>query len=269
MDQPAPSSRIDEGFCFVKKFYNMIREWGGNIVTWFIILIAGFLGGLVQGLTGFGAVIIMMIFLPTILPIDQSAGVAGLMMLGSVLTLVYRNRHEIQLKRIIIPFLIYASVASWSVHLGHVLDVHLLRMLLGALLVALSGYFSFSKRSGNTSYPWFIAGLFMIISGFFNGLFGIGGPLMALYFLSKSHSMSQYLANLQTFFLIDTFYITTLRVTSGILTTHHIPFILIGMVGAVTGTTIAAHLLNRMNVTTIKRIIYVFIGASGFYYLFF
>jgi len=152
-------------------------------LAWLIVIIAGFCGGLVQGLTGFGAVIIMMIFLPTILPIDQSAGVAGLMMLGSVITLVYRNRHKIRLPRIIIPFLVYASVATWSVHLGHVLDVHLLRMLLGALLVGLSLYFTLSKRSANASYPWFVAGIFMIVSGFFNGLFGIGGPLMALYFL--------------------------------------------------------------------------------------
>ncbi|MFC6289093.1 sulfite exporter TauE/SafE family protein [Levilactobacillus angrenensis] len=237
-------------------------------MTWLLVVIAGFLGGLVQGLTGFGAVIIMMIFLPNILPIDQSAGVAGLMMLGSVLTLVYRNRHEIQLKRIIIPFLVYASVASWSVHLGHVLDVHLLRMMLGGLLVALSLYFSFNKNSGSTAYPWYIAGMFMIISGFFNGLFGIGGPLMALYFLSKARSLPQYLADLQTFFLIDTFYITTLRVASGIVTVHLVPFIIIGMLGAITGTTIAAHLLTHLKVDVMKRIIYVFIGLSGLYYLF-
>jgi len=236
-------------------------------LTWFIVLFAGLCGGLVQGLTGFGAVIMIMIFLPNILPIDQSAGVAGVMMLGSVLTLVYRNRHEIRLTRIIIPFLVYASVATWSVHLGHVLDVHLLRMLLGGLLVALSIYFSFSKRQGDSQYPWFIAGIFMIISGFFNGLFGIGGPLMALYFLSKAHSMSQYLADLQTFFLIDTFYITSLRVVNGIVTIHLVPLILIGMLGAIIGTMVAAHLLNRLNVTTMKRLIYVFIGLSGLYYL--
>lgn len=237
-------------------------------MAWLVVIIAGFLGGLVQGLTGFGAVIIMMIFLPNILPIDQSAGVAGLMMLGSVVTLVVRNRHEIRLKRIIIPFLVYASVASWSVHLGHVLDVHLLRMMLGGLLVALSLYFSLHKNSGDTAYPWVVAGAFMIISGFFNGLFGIGGPLMALYFLSKAQSLSQYLADLQTFFLIDTFYITTLRVASGIVTAHLVPFILIGMLGAITGTTIAAHLQTRLNVATMKRVIYAFIGLSGLYYLF-
>ncbi len=107
----------------------------------------------------------------------------------------------------------------------------------------------------------------MIVSGFFNGLFGIGGPLMALYFLSLAHSMPEYLANLQTFFLIDTFYITSIRVANGILTMQHIPLILIGMVGAVTGTVIASHVVTRLNIATIKRIIYVFIGLSGLYYL--
>lgn len=49
-------------------------------MTWLIVALAGLLGGTVQGLTGFGAVIMMMILLPNILPIDQSAGVAGVMM---------------------------------------------------------------------------------------------------------------------------------------------------------------------------------------------
>lgn len=238
-------------------------------MTWFLIILFGFLAGLVQGLTGFGAAIMMMIFLPSILPIAESAGVASLIMAASVLTLVLRYRHDIHLKRIIIPFLVYASVAAWSVHLVKVLDVHLLRMLLGGLLIALSLYFSFNKRAGTQPYPWFVAGIFMIISGFFNGLFGIGGPLMALYFLSLAKSTGDYIANIQTFFLIDIVYITTLRVANGILTTAVIPDILVGMVGAILGTAIAARLLNHLNIGTVKRYIYVFIGLSGVYYLFF
>jgi len=238
-------------------------------MTWLLIILFGFLAGMVQGLTGFGAAIMMMIFLPSILPIAESAGVASLIMVASVLTLVLRYRHDIHIKRIIIPFLVYASVAAWSVHLVRVLDVHLLRMLLGGLLIALSLYFTFNKKAGTKPYPWLIAGIFMIISGFFNGLFGIGGPLMALYFLSLASTTGEYIANIQTFFLIDTVYITTLRVFNGILTTSLIPYILVGMVGAIIGTVIAARLLNHLNIGTVKRYIYVFIGASGLYYLLF
>lgn len=238
-------------------------------MTWLLIIFPALLAGLVQGLTGFGAVIIMMIFFPSILPMDQAAGIGGVIMLSSVLALTLQYRHHFHFRRVILPFLVYATVATWSVHLGHVLDGHLLRLLLGGLLVALFAYFTFVKGAGEHRYPWYVAGSFMVVSGFFNGLFGIGGPLMALYFLSLADSLPEYTANIQGFFLIDTLYITTVRVTNGILVAPDIPYILVGMVAASLGTWLAARLLTRLDPDTIRRWIYRFIGLSGLYYLFF
>ncbi|ETY73179.1 sulfite exporter TauE/SafE family protein [Lactiplantibacillus fabifermentans] len=238
-------------------------------MTWLLVMLPGFLAGLVQGLTGFGAAITMMIFLPSLLPMSQAAGVAGLIMCASVVTLVWKYHRYVHFKQIIVPFLIYASVAAWSVHLGKVLDVQLLRTLLGGLLVCLAIYFTVSKQAGTQRYPWFVAGIFMIISGFFNGLFGIGGPLMALYFLSLSTTTGEYIGNLQTFFLIDVVYITSVRVMNGIITPAVIPDVLIGMVGAIIGTMIAARLLPKLPMDTVRKGIYAFIGVSGLYYLFF
>ncbi|RRK09896.1 sulfite exporter TauE/SafE family protein [Lactiplantibacillus garii] len=237
-------------------------------MTWLMVVVPALLAGLVQGLTGFGAAIIMMIFLPQLLPMDQSAGVAGLIMLASVVTMTWRYHRFIRVKRIIIPFIVYASVAAWSVHLGQVLDVQLLRKLLGGLLIILAGYFTFSQRAADKRYPWFVAGVFMVISGFFNGLFGIGGPLMALYFLSLSDSTEDYVGNLQAFFLIDVFYITTVRIINGIVTTSLAPYIGVGMVGAFIGTALAARILPKLPMATVKQLIYIFIGISGCYYLF-
>lgn len=236
-------------------------------MTWLLIVLPALAAGLVQGLTGFGAVIIMMIFFPAILPIDQAAGTGGVIMLTSVVGLTLRYHRYFSFKRVIIPFLVYAAMATWSVHLGSVLDAHLLRMLLGGLLVALCAYFTLAKGAGAHKYPWYVAGAFMLISGFFNGLFGIGGPLMVLYFLSLSDSMPDYIANIQGFFLIDTLYITSLRVANGILTVHNVPYILAGMVAASLGTILAARLLTRLDPDRIKKIIYGFIGLSGLYYL--
>ncbi|AVK63831.1 permease [Lactobacillus sp. CBA3606] len=236
-------------------------------MTWLLVFLPGLLAGLVQGLTGFGAAIMMMIFLPMLLPMDQSAGVAGLIMAASVITLVIRYHRQVQIKRVIIPFLVYASVAAWSVQLGQVLDVQLLRRLLGGLLVGLAGYFTLTKQAGTRPYPWFVAGIFMIVSGFFNGLFGIGGPLMALYFLSISKTTATYIGNLQTFFLIDIIYITSVRVVSGILTVKVLPLVLIGMAGAIVGTAIATQILPKLAMPVVRRGIYTLIGLSGLYYL--
>lgn len=242
---------------------------GGFGVDWLLILIPAFLAALVQGITGFGSVIIMMIFFPAILPMAEAAGLGGVIMLSCTVSLAWRYRKNFNFKQVIVPFLIYASVATWSVRLGKVLNTHVLRLMLGVLLVALALYFIFAKQAGDRRYPLAIAIGFMVISGFFNGLFGIGGPLMALYFLSLSTSVPTYMGNLQGFFLMDTIYITSVRVASGIITAAVIPYIIGGVVAAGLGTLLATRLSASWGLAQIKPLIYGFIGLSGLYYLFF
>lgn len=239
------------------------------MVTWLLIFFPAMVAGFVQGLTGFGAVIVMMTIFPFILPIAPAAGIAGLSMLASMVGLTYRYRHEFKLKRVVVPFIIYAAVATWSVHLSSVLDTHVMRVLLGCLLVALCLYFTLFKNAGDRKYPWYIAVCFMVISGFFNGLLGIVGPLMALYFLSLSTSIPEYTASIQGFFLIDAFYINSVRVANGILDVHDVPYILVGMIAAGIGTILAARVANKLDDQTFRKWIYRFIGLSGIYYLFF
>ncbi|WP_263848889.1 TSUP family transporter [Lacticaseibacillus thailandensis] len=114
---------------------------------------------------------------------------------------------------------------------------------------------------------WPVAVVFMIVSGFFNGLFGIGGPLMALYFLTESRSTTEYLASIQTFFMLDTVYVTSLRFSQGILQLHHLGFVAVGMLGAVIGTIVANRVVDQLNLTRVRQIVYTFIGISGLYYL--
>lgn len=239
-------------------------------MAWVLVLLPAFLAGLVQGLTGFGAAIIMMIFLPQLMPIAQGAGVAGVAMLAIVGPMAWRYRRAVRWRRILVPFVIYASVAIWAVHLGKTLDVQLLRRLLGGLLCVLAVYFTFSKRASHQHYPWPIAGAFMVISGFFNGLFGIGGPLMALYFLSLSDDdPAAYLGNLQAFFFIDVIGITLVRIGNGILTPTQLPAIGLGLLGAFGGAWLAARILPKLPMAVVRQGIYLFIGLSGIYYLFF
>ncbi|AQW20661.1 anion permease [Lentilactobacillus curieae] len=234
-----------------------------------LVLLPAVLASLVQGITGFGSAIVLMIFLPSILPIPQSAGVASLIMSVANLMMAWHYRKALKVKRIIGPFIVYGLVAFLSLKLGSALDVKVLKMLLGGLLLCLSIYFLFFKSLGNgRKYPIYVALIFMIISGFFNGLFGIGGPLMAMYFLSLAKNKEEYLASIQTFFLIDQVYITTVRFASGILTTSDIKFILIGIVGGVIGTMIANRITKHMNINMIEKSVFSFIGLSGIYYLF-
>lgn len=232
-----------------------------------LMLLAAVLASLVQGVTGFGSGIMLMIFLSAMLPIGQSAGVATMTMVLAEVALVWRYHRFIKLQRVIWPFVVYAGVATWSVHLGQVLPVHLLKGLLGALLISLAVYFTVSRGDGSKPFPLIVTLGFMVISGFFNGLFGIGGPLMALYFLTLAKSKEEYLASIQTFFLIDTVYVTALRFATQVLHVGDVKFVAVGMVGTLIGTLIANRIVTQLNVRTITRIVYVFIGLAGCYYV--
>ncbi|GHP13689.1 sulfite export protein [Lentilactobacillus fungorum] len=237
------------------------------MTTLFLVLLPAILAGIVQGITGFGSAIVLMVFLPSILPIPQSAGVASLIMSVSNLMLAWRYRHSIHFKRVIFPFIIYAGVAFIALKLVNTIDVHLLKSMLGGLLVALSLYFLLVKAKVR-HYPIYVAIIFMIVSGFFNGLFGIGGPLMALYFLSLADTKETYLASIQTFFLMDQLYVTSVRFYDGILSVNDIPLILLGIVGGIIGTMIANRITTHMNIQMIQKCVFVLIGISGLFYLF-
>ncbi|KRK80920.1 sulfite exporter TauE/SafE family protein [Companilactobacillus nodensis] len=236
-------------------------------MSWLFVLIPGMLAGLVQGLTGFGPAIVLMVFLPSIFPMAKAAGVAGMIPVVSVVMMAIHYRHYIKFKRIIWPFILYAVVASLSIHLGGLLNVHISRAMLGGLLIILSLYFLFSKTGGQKEFPLYVAVIFVLISGFFSGLFGIGGPLMALYFLSLSSTKEEYMATVQMFFVLDMTYTSTFRVINGIITANEAPIVLIGVVGAALGTFIASRILTHMNLALVSKCIYTFIGFSGIYYL--
>lgn len=239
-------------------------------MSWIIVMIfAALMAGFVQGVTGFGSGIVMMIFLPSLLPMNQSAGVSTLTMLVANAMVVWRYRKYLKWHRLVTPFLIYICMALFSLYLSEFLSVGYLKLLLGLLLVILSLYYSVMNIKSITikAIPIYVMIIFSLISGFFNGMFGIGGPLMALYFLTISDSKENYLASIQTFFLVDTLLMTSVRFASGILTLDNIKFVLIGIIGAILGTILANRLVSHLNIKVMTMFIYIFIGLSGLYYL--
>jgi len=233
------------------------------------MVFAAMLAGFVQGVTGFGSGIVMMIFLPHLLPINQSAGVSTLTMLVATVMVAWKYRKYLEWKKLVAPFLIYITVAICSLYGSEFLATGHLKLLLGGLLVILSLYYTFMNVRSITikSIPIFVMVIFSTISGFFNGMFGIGGPLMALYFLTKADSKENYLASIQTFFLVDTVLMTSLRFSSGILNLASLKYVLVGIIGAIIGTILANHLVKYLNISVMTLFIYVFIGLSGLYYV--
>ena len=233
-----------------------------------IVACIAFLGGIVQGVTGFGAGIVMMMVLPVFFLIPQAAGISSTigLMLNSLMA--YRYRKSINLKKAIIPSTLFLVVSSCSAYFAMYVNQVLIKKIFGAFLIALSIYFIFFSNKEKQPLN-LIASLFCIIcSGLSDGLFGIGGPLMVLYFLNQTEGTEEYLGTIQTFFLVNSIYMAIFRFVNGIIGANHLLPIACGMAGIALGQLVASKIVNRLDGQMLRKVTYVMIGISGIINLF-
>lgn len=156
-------------------------------------------GGLIQGVTGFGAGVIMMMFLPFEFSIIQSAGLSCAISIILSSIMVYRYRKNVNIRKIIIPAVLYLTISSISIIFAKFINQNVMKMILGIFLIVLAIYFLFfNNKTIEPKGMLFITCI--VISGMCDGLFGIGGPLMVIYFLAKTSSKEEYLGTIQCFF---------------------------------------------------------------------
>lgn len=221
-------------------------------------------GGLVQSVTGFGAGIVMMIFLPSFLPLLQASAVSSLVTIPMQLVLIYNYRRYVRMNYLWKPLIFYllASVTAISLAAGR--DMTGLKLGFGVFLVVLSVYFLFFSSRLKIKAGWGSAAVCGSISGAASGLFGIGGPPMVLYFLALTgNDKYVYLGTLQVFFCITASYTTAIRVMKGIFTWELIPFVLAGTAGILAGKAVGSRIIEKIDTETMKKLVYLFLGFAG------
>ena len=142
-------------------------------------------------------------------------------------------------------------------------DQDAMKKVFGIFLVILSVYYLFFNKSQKKELGMAVSVIFIAISGVCDGLFGIGGPLMVLFFLSRTESKEEYLGSIQGVFLVNLIYGTMMRMMNHILTPVHLPYIATGMVCILTGLMFANKIVDRLDGEKIKKITYLVIGISG------
>ena len=140
----------------------------------------------------------------------------------------------------------------------------LIKKIFGVFLILLCLYYLFvSKNVQNKKLSLPMSIVCIAISATCDGLFGIGGPLMVLYFMSMTTSTHAYLGTMQLFFWTNSMYNTTLRFIRGILLPEHFVLLLVGTVSILIGGALAGKIVDRLNVATMRKLIYVMIGIGG------
>ena len=186
------------------------------MIEYLIVALAALISGVVQGSCGFGAGIILMIALPFYYPLSQAAGVSCIMNLALIAAMVYRYRKHINLRKVILPLLLlYSTVATAAIRLAPYVDQALLKRCFGGFLILLALYHFFLHGKDHGKWNIWVSAAAIIFSGVCSGLFAVGGPLMAVYYLANTDSKEEYLATIETLFLLNNIWSSYVRIRNG------------------------------------------------------
>lgn len=240
-----------------------------SVPVWITVFaVTVFFAGLVQGVAGFGSGPIQMMAYPHYWPLPAAAAVSVCVSVPLNLNMLITYRREVRWKKVLLPIVPYMAVCSAAISFSTLLDQALMKKIFGVFLILLAAYYLLGKRGEKKPFTPVKTVLYVLVSALCDAFFGIGGPLMVLYYLNKTDSTREYLGTVAAFFLLNGVYNSIYRAASGILTRAHLPFIGIGVAGILAGVTVAHRLVNRMNDAKLKKITYLMIGVSGVINLF-
>lgn len=238
-------------------------------MEYLIICILALAAGTVQSFTGFGAGAVIMSVLPYFYGITMSPGICQIICMGLVITMLIRRRKYIRLRQILVPAAIFSVCSVLAVHFVPSFDRRILTIAFGVFLIVVSLFslLRFSDLRIRESVPNMIVA--SSVSGMLSGLFGVGGPLMATYFVSITDEYEVYLAKMQMIFFISNIFTISARFMEGMVPSGVLPLCLLGIVFIVAGNFCGEFLLNRVSTKyadskgIVKKTVYILVGVSG------
>ena len=233
---------------------------GASLAVGFAAALAG---GIVQGVTGFGAGVVMMLALPLAFAVPQAAGISGAVCMVLTAAMTWRYRARASVSAIVGPAVIYVVASSVSIVVARGVEQDAMKGALGVFLVLLACYFLFVQGEGEFVPKGAVALACIVVSGVCDGMFGIGGPLMVVYYLARTQGVEEYLGTIQGFFFVTLVCATAFRLASGVLGIGHVPMMLAGVAGVLAGSAIAARLVDRLDAGLVRRATYMVIGLAG------
>jgi len=237
-------------------------EWG-ECMVYAVITAASVMAGVIQSVTGFGSAVFLMLIVPYFYDMVAASAISSSIAMGLGITLAWKFRAHLQWRTVILPAVVYLIGSVGAIQVMGDIDLDVLSLAFGVFLILLAAYFLvFSKRLKFTA-NWRSACVCSAISGVTSGLFGIGGPLMAVYFVSASKGKESYIANLQFLFAVTNVVNFITRISKGFYTFDLVPVTLLGFAGITLGKKLGLKILDRLELEAMKKGVYLFVGISG------
>jgi len=237
---------------------------GGEVPMIYVqVLSFTLLGAFLQANIGFGFSVIAMVFLPMLFPFSTAITLNKIIALASTGFLTFKYLRYIQW-RTLLPFLAMSMAVIFAVTLySFTLASRTLMLALGAGLILLALYLFFLNNKVAIKANLGNALLMGTVAGLSSGLLGISGPPVSLYLFASVKEKRAYLSTIQAFFFISNIESIIIRAWHGDLQITHWPVIASGWVGVGVGTWLGLLLFKRIKDTTLRSLVYIFVGLSG------
>lgn len=229
----------------------------------YIYIAVIFLGGLVQGATGFGFALVTMSVLPFFIGLTDLAVIIVILGIAVNISILVGLKGGVNIKLMIIP-LITAIIGR---HFGAVMliryDSQYLRILLSFVIILISIYFIFfgQVKIKPTRINGSICG---IMSGVLGGLYSIPGPPLVVYFLSTTEESREYSATIQVTIALSSLYSLWFHFVNNNISSYIIKMSMIGIVAVTLGSMIGVILFKRINREHLREMIYLILIIMGF-----
>ena len=228
-----------------------------------LVLFASVLAGFAQTVSGFGCGIVLMLFLPLILSILRASALNVMIGLVLNLLLVIQYRKHINLRLVVLPALLSFVLTTVAIEVGASLQLDLLKNVFSCFLIVLALYFMFFADRIHIKANFLSISICSSISGIANGLFGIGGPPMVLYYLAVTKDKKEYIGTIQMFFLVNSIYSTLVRVMNRLIDVELVMLFVPGVIGVFIGQWLGMKVVDRIPQKQFKQMIYLFLIVSG------
>lgn len=209
----------------------------------------------------------MMLFFPMFLPLVQAGGLASTIVYGGIVLLAIENRKYILWNKLLFPILIYTGCSIPMVCLASTGTISNLKIYFAVFIVLVGIYNLLGiirpdkiQIKINPFTTILCAGL----SGVGTGLFGIGGPPMATYFMAVAgENKAAYIGTIQAFFAFSMVFSLTTRFVTGVMTVELLPLAGVGFIASMLGKWWGTKALTKINAMWLKIGICVFMILSG------
>lgn len=232
-------------------------------MVWLVMTVGTALAGTVQMVTGFGSVVLMMVMFPFFFNMIDAPMLALSVNMLFTLVMCWRCRRRIDWKVVLWPTAVYSGVSFLVTGLVRDADLHRLVIAFAIFLMLLSLYFLLLSGKVKAKPKTWVGIGCAAFAGTSAGLFAIGGPPMAPYFLAATDDHETYVASMQFMFVITNVVNLAGRMVNGIFNWSLWPYIAVGSVCILLGMKLGEIVSAKLKPESIRISVYAFVGISG------